>query len=62
MKGARGQTDANREFVQFLNTICHEVEPRVTVLLDLGVVNVHHLFFSPPGPEFSIWRNKHQGK
>lgn len=35
MKGARGKTDAGREFMQLLNTIRHEVEPRITVLQNL---------------------------
>jgi len=43
MEGARGQPDADSEFVQFLNAICHEVEPRIAVPLNLGVVNVDHL-------------------
>lgn len=46
MEGPRGHTDADREFVQFLDAICHEVGPRITVLPNLGVVNVHHLLFS----------------
>lgn len=49
MEGASGQPDAGREFVQFLNTIRNEMEPRITVLLDLGIVNVYHLNFSLPG-------------
>jgi len=46
MEGARGQPNASRKFVQFLDAICHEVEPSTTVLQDLGVVDVYHLQFS----------------
>lgn len=49
MEGASGQPDAGREFVQLLNTIRDKVEPRITVLLDLGIVNIYHLDFSLPG-------------
>lgn len=49
MEGARGQTDAGREFMQLLNTIRHEVEPRITVLQDLCIINIYHLQFSLPG-------------
>lgn len=49
MEGASGQPDTGREFVQFLDAIRHEVEPRITVLRDLGVVDVYHLLFSLPG-------------
>lgn len=48
MEGARGQTDAVREFVQLLNTIRHEVKPHITVLQDLGIINIYHLQFSLP--------------
>lgn len=49
MKCTRGNTNAGREFVQFLQAVRHQVEPRITVLQDLGVVHIHHLFLSPPG-------------
>ncbi len=47
MEGANGQPDTGREFVQLLNTICNEVEPRITVLQDLGIINIYHLLLSP---------------
>ncbi len=49
MEGARGQADAGREIVQLLNTIRHEVEPRITVFQDLGIINIYHFQFSLPG-------------
>lgn len=49
MEGASGQPDAGREFVQFLDAIRNEVEPRITVLQDLGIVDVYHLQFPLPG-------------
>lgn len=48
MEGASGQPDAGRKFVQLLDTIRNEVEPPITVLQDLGVVNIYHLQFSLP--------------
>lgn len=45
MEGARGKTDAGREFMQLVNTIRHEVEPRITVLQNLCIINIYHLQF-----------------
>ena len=36
------------ECVKFLDGVAHEMEPRITVLLYVGVVYVHHLFLSLP--------------
>ncbi|MGY0197560.1 hypothetical protein ACWA7J_21040 [Leptothrix sp. BB-4] len=47
MKGARSKANTGRKFMQFLNVVCHEVEPRVAALHNLGIVYVHHLLFSP---------------
>lgn len=47
VESARWYADAGREFVQFLEAIRHEVEPREPARMDLGVIDVHHLLVSP---------------
>ena len=49
MKSSRRHADACRKLMQFLDTIRHEVEPRGPVLQNFGIVDVHHLLFSPVG-------------
>jgi len=49
MEGARGHAYTSCKLMQFLDAIRQKVKPGITVLQDLGIVDINHSSLSPSG-------------